>query len=220
MASNPGNGNSIEWMLHDSQIDDATLAEALAAEYYPGLHAFVQALNPKLFLPSLNPGIEAIAKAVSDRHRFWNDTTLKAWLYRLAYQINTRKQFLLANFRWLPRFWEPKRDEKNFPTMDLKSLDPEQHLPLLLIYGHGLDEEEVAYILNVPVSKVRSRLNRARRYLYTAAYPDSLEVHSKYLEMLQPISGAQKSIETQLELDKHLSGCTRAARSTGTNCRL
>jgi DNA-directed RNA polymerase specialized sigma24 family protein len=208
MASNPGNGNSIEWMLHDSQIDDATLAEALAAEYYPGLHAFVLALNRKSYLPSPNPVIEAIAKAVSDRHRFWNDTTLKAWLYRLAYQINTRKQSLLPNFRWLPRFWEPKQDEKNFPTVDLKSLDPEQHLPLLLIYGHGLDEEEAAYIFDLPVSKVRSRLNRAQRHLYTAAYPDSLEVHAKYLEMLQPGGGVLQSIEAQLELDKHLSGCT------------
>jgi hypothetical protein len=116
MVSNPGNGNSIEWMLHDSQIDDATLAEALAAEYYPGLHAFVLALNRKPYLPSPNPGLEVIAKAVSERHRFWNDTTLQAWLYRLAYQIYNRKQSPLANFRWLPRFLKPKQDKKNLPN--------------------------------------------------------------------------------------------------------
>jgi DNA-directed RNA polymerase specialized sigma24 family protein len=208
MASGSGNGHSIEWMLHDSQIDDATLAEALAAEYYPGLHAFVLALNRKPYLPSPNPGIEAIAQAVSERHRFWNDTTLKAWLYRLAYQIHTRNQSTLANFGWLPRFRELKQDVENFPTLDLKSLDLEQHLPLLLIYGHGLDEGETAYILNLPVSKVRSRLNRARRHLYTAAYPDSLEVHTKYLEMLQPVAGVPQPVETHLELDQHLSGCT------------
>jgi hypothetical protein len=92
--------------------------------------------------------------------------------------------------------------------VDLKSFDPEQHLPLLLIYGHGLDEAEVAYILNLPVSKVRSRLNRARWHLYTTAYPDSLEVHAKYLEMIQLVPGAQEALGTQLELDKHLSGCT------------
>jgi hypothetical protein len=208
MASNSGNGYSIEWMLHDSQIDDATLAEALAEEYYPGLHAFVLALNLKPYLPSPNPGLEAIAKAVSERHRFWNDTTLQTWLYRLAYQIHNLNQSPLANFRWRPRFLKPKQDQKNLPTRDLEYLDSEQHLPLLLTYGHGLDEADVAYILNVPISIVCTRLKRARRYLYTAAYPDSLEIHSQYLEMLRPGAGAQKSIEAQLELDKHLLECT------------
>jgi hypothetical protein len=208
MASHPGNGNSIEWMLHDSQIDNFTLAEALAAEYYPGLHAFVLALNRTPSLPSPNPGLEAIAKAVSERHRFWNDTTIQAWLYRLAYQIHNRNQSAFANFLRLPRFLKPKQNKNSFPGEDQDYLDPEQHLPLLLIYGHGLDEEEAAYILNLPVLKVRSRLKRARRYLYTAAYPDSLEIHSQYLEMLRPGAGAQKSIEAQLELDKHLLDCT------------
>jgi hypothetical protein len=117
MASGSGNGHSIEWMLHDSQIDDATLAEALAAEYYPGLHAFVLALNRKPYLPSPNPGIEAIAQAVSERHRFWNDTTLKAWLYRLAYQIHTRNQSTVSQLRLAPQVPGAETGRRKLPNI-------------------------------------------------------------------------------------------------------
>ena len=197
-------------MLHDTQIDDASLAKVLVAEYYPRLHAFALALHGKPYPAYLNPGQEAIAKAIIERHRFWNETTLRAWLYRLTYHLHNKKPSYKRLSR-LSRLVEDRIIEKD--EKGNKSQDPGNYLLLLLAYGHELSEDEIAYVMGIPVSKIHFQLNQVRRQVYTAAFPGNRSSirHTKYLDMIHPAPGARLTFDAQLELEQHLGSCADCA---------
>jgi hypothetical protein len=202
--------SGITWMLHSPQVDEATLAEALVSEFYAGLYAFSLALSDRSHLASA-AGQSAIAQAVSGRHRFWGETSLRAWLYHLVYLHHQK---------------DPSQDQSSYslrplavctssatvnpsPPDEAQEFKLEDPLPFLLSYGHGLVEEEIAYVLGEKLSDLRSRLNRSRLQMYAAAFPPSKPSaeHLQYLDLLISAQQETLSFAEQVELDQHMTGC-------------
>ena len=55
----------------------------------------------------------------------------------------------------------------------VKSLDERYRLTVMLYYGEGFKTSEVAAILDIPESTVRTRLARAREKLAEMYYPEA-----------------------------------------------
>jgi hypothetical protein len=211
MGGIPEDENIIEWMMHDNRVHETTLIHALASEYYVGLHAFASALVEEPGLTSLHPIHQAIAKAVSERHRFWNEVSLRAWLYHLTFQFCEKDKpsiffsvkFLFGSHNELSRGGNP--DHKKPTEINIKD-----QLPVLLAYGHEFSVEEIAYILGITIPKVKSRLNQARLQMYGNAISGDKysEIHSHYLEMLHNLSSTSIASDDQLEFDRHINSCS------------
>jgi hypothetical protein len=203
--------SGITWMLHSAQVDDATLAEALVSGFYAGLYAFALALSHRSHLASA-AGQSAIAQAVSGRHRFWGETSLRAWLYRLIYlhiQKDPSQRQSSFSFRPLAVSTLPATVNPSLLQGKPQHFELDDPLPFLLSYGHGLAEEDIAYVLGEKLSDLRSRLNRSRLHLYAATFPPSKPSaeHLQYLDLLISAQRETLSLAEQAELDRHITGC-------------
>lgn len=110
--------------------------------------------------------------------RFHGDSSFKTWLYRIA--TNHSLKFLRR--RAVPRdavedqaspWGRPEGELEAAETMKavsraVASLTPEQRAPLLLREVEGLNYSEIAQVLGLSVSAVKSRINRARVELAAA----------------------------------------------------
>jgi len=113
---------------------------------------------------------EAVLKAWASRHRLRDDGMFRTWMTRIlineCHTLGRRKRkYLLA--------MEPDKTQEvpASPAPDpalrmaLESLPEKLRLPLVLHYLEGYSYEEVAAMLRIPQSTVRSRLSRARSAL-------------------------------------------------------
>jgi len=201
---------SITWMLQSAEINDSALAEALVTEFYTGVIAFAQTLSGNSHLAT-SAGQAAIIQAVTRRYRFWGETSLQAWLYRLVYlhlrkngiqdrqspsqQAQTARKRVPGKFGAIP---------SDHPGLILN--DP---LPFLLYYGHGLTEAEIAYILGRELAHLLSNLNQDRMLIFTATHP-SFQPHEFHSRFIEASSLAQMGLldnHIQGELEQHLAGC-------------
>jgi DNA-directed RNA polymerase specialized sigma24 family protein len=209
-GNNPPQENRMDWMIHNNLIDDATLVEAMLSEFYAGLHGFIFSLSGQPQLASA-AGQQAIAQAVMGRHRFWNENSLRAWLYRLAY-LHLQKDLSQGKsiFSQSLRVARKSPASPNVPPQDKTArLYLENRLPALLSYGHGLEQAEIAYILGETTSDLHSYLNQNRLNLYLNAYPTSQlpEDHDRYIDLTFPPPTQSLSFAEQLELEQHLPDC-------------
>ena len=110
---------------------------------------------------------ETALKAWSNRHKLRDITLFGTWITRIL--INEchaigrkKKKYLLQNEV------EP-RQTSQAPDPDLQwaleSLPEKLRVPLVLHYVEGYSYEQVASLLHIPQSTVRSRLSRARKEL-------------------------------------------------------
>ena len=202
--------SSITWMLHSAEINDSALAEALVIEFYEGVIAFAMSVsgNPDL---AKSAGQAAIIQAVTGRHRFWGETSLRAWLYRLAYlylqknviqdRQSPSRQALVAQKR-MPRKYAPI--PADHPSLSLR--DP---LPFWLYYGHGFTEAEIVYVLEKELSQLLFSLNQDRFHLFSAKHSSGLpsENHIRFIDLSCLAQMGLLDINGQLELEQHLADC-------------
>jgi DNA-directed RNA polymerase specialized sigma24 family protein len=202
--------HSISWMLHSAHVENAALAEVLVSEFYTGLYAFGLSLSGHPELAS-SSGQAAIAQAISERHRFWNETSLCAWLYRLTYRNLQKKTSLskLINRIGILGIANFPPVKKTSTQSKALGLDPQDEILLLLSYGHDLEDEEIAYVVQVEPSDIHTRLNRCRTILYRAAYPTSqFSVdHFQLLELSYPAKTDPLPSAEQNRIDQHMAGC-------------
>ncbi len=85
----------LEWMLQSEQVTDSTLIRVLVHDYYPGIYrlaAFLigdkeawQGATPDQLRKAAQEVTEqALIKVVMNRHRYWGDPELPAWILGLA----------------------------------------------------------------------------------------------------------------------------------------
>jgi RNA polymerase sigma-70 factor (ECF subfamily) len=104
--------------------------------------------------------------------KFRGDSKLSTWLYRVATNrclkvLRQRKHSTVplvdrAGVEGLPEGEFEAKQTTELVARAIASLTPEQRAPLLLREVEGLTYEEIARVLDVSISAVKSRLNRAR----------------------------------------------------------
>jgi RNA polymerase sigma-70 factor, ECF subfamily len=119
---------------------------------------------------------DCLTRALSKIHLWQEGTDLRAWLFTvlhnrhisLARRAAREREHLEVNRDYLELALSPNQTAR----LDLRDLDraiaklpDEQRAVLLLIGLEGMQYDEVATVLNLPVGTVRSRLSRGRRTL-------------------------------------------------------
>jgi hypothetical protein len=155
----------LDWMFHNEEVSEAQLAEALAHSYYEDLFRLVLFLNGG----QVSAGsivIDTLVNAVERRNRFWNETSLKAWLYRLAYQKTQ------ASLKRGPP--TPGPGDELLPASVSIGNDAARKpdLALVLRCGHHLTRSEIAYVLATDEASVVERLHQERLHQYILRHPE------------------------------------------------
>ncbi len=112
-----------------------------------------------------------------NKHALWHRRgRLRNWLYRMLYNLHVnqakdsrRARYVSAVDSMEGHLAQPARQETFVECRDmaqaLSDLPDEQRAVLVLIAVDGLGYQEAAWVLEVPVGTVRSRLFRARESL-------------------------------------------------------
>jgi RNA polymerase sigma-70 factor (ECF subfamily) len=119
---------------------------------------------------------DALIRAVESIDSFRSGSNLRAWLFAILRNvfIDQRRREVRAPFEDAgadgpPEVWVAPNQERQAELDDLAAAIarmPDGMRQVVLLCGvEGLDYEEVAEILGIPVGTVRSRLSRAREML-------------------------------------------------------
>ncbi len=110
---------------------------------------------------------EALRKAWEKRDSLRNEEYLKTWLIRIL--LNECRTIQRKSKRVLPYDEPPMPKEGKTEHSDIKlallSLPDAQRMPVVLHYMEGYSLEDTAKALRLPVTTVKSRLQRAKQAL-------------------------------------------------------
>ena len=117
-----------------------------------------------------------LARALAKQHLWQPGTDLRAWLFTILHnqhvndvRRSVREGVAVAIEEMAPVLSERPRATGALELRDLEAaiakLAPEQRQVILLVGLEGMQYEEVALTLGVPVGTVRSRLSRGREQL-------------------------------------------------------
>jgi hypothetical protein len=206
MQSGTGDtSHGINWMLHNGQVSDEDLAQVLIEEYYENLYRFAFCLTLDEDQAGRNAR-KSIVNAVEERHRFWNQTSLNAWLFSLVI-----KSIDSSRFKWGMLNYNRQKNKSH-----LDGPDHSLQVYLRLRLEEGLSPSEIAFIFLVTESQVKNSLELAYREIKTAveapAHPSEEHGHIRSLLHTQRAAGLSEEEGDQLDRDlRECDSCRRYA---------
>lgn len=119
---------------------------------------------------------DCLVRAIANLDRWHEGTNMRAWLFTIMRNVlfndvrrAKRSPFLEAGAEIVDTVPVASEQDSRLSLRDMDrafaQLSPDQREIVLLIAVEGLDYEEAALVLEVPVGTVKSRLSRARRDL-------------------------------------------------------
>jgi DNA-directed RNA polymerase specialized sigma24 family protein len=204
--------SEFEWMLQSSEVDDALLSEALIHKYYPGLYQLTLTVTDD---PDTAAQVAryAISSAVTRRHRYSGEFSLRVWLYSMGYQA-ARKTGRKSSKPLIGEVWEQTGDQHaNALSSLLFGLENKFSLPLILRCVHKLSLSEIGHVLGLRDRAVHNRFNSVRRKALAVLYPGSEkdpphpEMGNFMRESLDGLFEGKNSFEYQARLEMHLDEC-------------
>jgi len=118
---------------------------------------------------------DTLERAITKRHLWRRRGSLRAWLYRILYNVflnqtaYRRRRQAEVEFDAAPALAEAPRHDTRLLCRDIagamRALPPEQRAAIALTAVEGLSYDEAAEVLGVPIGTLRSRLSRGREQL-------------------------------------------------------
>jgi RNA polymerase sigma-70 factor (ECF subfamily) len=119
---------------------------------------------------------DCLERALRKRHLWRNYGSVRSWLFRILYHVFINQRVRLQRRGTAVSLEDtgdvradPPRQEAHMACVDtvsaLEKLPAEQRAAILLIALEGLPYDEAAYVLDIPVGTLRSRLSRGREAL-------------------------------------------------------
>lgn len=204
-----GMDSELEWMLQSAEIEDALLIEALIHKYYAGLYQLTLSVTENPQAATRAAG-QAITSAVSMRHRYSGEYSLRVWLYSLGCHLALKSA---QKRQWAAPTKKGDKQGSGDVSKSLSSLDKKHSLPVILRYVHGLSLTETSHILGLRERTVHARLNEVRRVCLSALFPGSEKEppHPDMIDfMREALDGmleGKNSFEYQARLEMHLDEC-------------
>jgi len=180
-TSTPGRDRD-DTLVEAARGGDTDAVEVLVERYQLRLFNYARALT-RSESDAEDLAQETFIRAFRSLDRFRGDASFKTWLYRIA--TNVARTHLGKRSKQAP-VWEHRLEAEEVPeermagpedsvetatirrqALDraLASLSEDMRLPLVLHDVEGLEYQEIAAVLEIPIGTVMSRIFRARKRL-------------------------------------------------------
>jgi DNA-directed RNA polymerase specialized sigma24 family protein len=221
----------LEWMLQSEKVPDSTLIRALVHDYYPQIYRLAalligenkawQAANPdELKKAAREIAEQALIKVVMNRHRYWGDPELTAWIMGLAVRfIRKAAPALQASVPAPLSSDELFGDKKNSVSSDMEKsvagLDIKRRLLLLLRYTYKLGIPSIAHVLGAAQKSIQADLQTTReairqtleKYEHGLINPAPELNHRHIHHLLQSDIDSFCNPDEQESIKQHLNDC-------------
>lgn len=188
----------LDWMMQNGQIQDKMLAQALVEEFYEDALLFAAYRLNDLSKSRKLVG-DVIINAVSNRHHYWGDTSLKAWIIQMVSDSirksggngGEQSQFQVINEKRLNR------------------LDPDLFEVAILHLGIGFSVKEIAFVKRKDKQDILFQIGRLYHQLTnepTAHIPGAMR-HDSFMEAIHRSVSGEIDDEDRQQLDIHLESC-------------
>lgn len=151
-------------------IDERTLTQVMQLQLAPLYRLSMSILRSQA--DAQDAVQQGMLRAWEKRRQAGDEARLCAWLTRIV--INECRNIQRKRMRVFPVAQMPEMTGTEDGMKDdglaegLRSLPEKLRTPLLLHYMNGFSEKEIAAILGIPVTTVKSRMHRARKALRSA----------------------------------------------------
>jgi DNA-directed RNA polymerase specialized sigma24 family protein len=206
----------LEWMLQSEQVSDDTLIRVLVHDYYTSIyrlaefllreeHVFGTASSTELHTAVREIAEQALMKVVMERHRYWGEPELAAWILGITIKsIRSAGNTLQASQSSYPVFPIEQAERKNKPVdpeleKAVAALDKRSRLLLLLRYGYKLSLSGVTHVLRANQKTILTDLQAARETIQQSLdsnIPPSVKIAPQVIH---------RSIHRRLHMD--IDGC-------------
>jgi DNA-directed RNA polymerase specialized sigma24 family protein len=161
--------SDIEWMLQSNQVTDSALLQALVHRYYAWIYCLAGFLlykknsQEETAPAALRASVEqALLSIVKNRHRYWGDPELSAWIFGLAL-CAIQKTNQTAGNRNPPDAPAVLTENQLSPTdrdleMAVAALDQRQRQLLFLRYRLELSIPGIGHVLRMKQTTVTAHL--------------------------------------------------------------
>lgn len=185
----------LDWMMQNHQINDDLLIQALVQEYYREAFRFaVFRLNDRLVARGLVEDV--ILKAVSDRHRYWGDASLKSWIFQKVSDACSRRY--------------GSGIESLSPACGrLRHLNPDLVELALLHFDSSLSVQEIAFVQKKNRQEVLHQIDRLYQKLAGEVGFQRLaeRQHFSIIEAINRSANGEIEGETRTQMYTHLESC-------------
>jgi hypothetical protein len=170
VISEPVNSTTdLEWMLQSNQVSDSELLQALVTRYYTRIYCLAGLLlDKKNSQDEPTPTTlrisaeQALLCIVKNRHRYWGDPELPAWIFGLALVAiqKTDQTFRIPT----PPVDPAMQTDSRRPSLNrnlhmlIAALDPSERLLLFLRYRSGLSIPGLGHVLRLSQTDVSAQL--------------------------------------------------------------
>jgi hypothetical protein len=161
--------SDLEWMLQSNQVPDSALLQALVHRYYAWIYCLAgfllnsKNLPPETTLVAMRiSAAQALLAVVKNRHRYWGDPELSAWIFGLALHAIQSTNQTPGNRN--PPHAPAVLTENQLPSTDrdldmaVAALDSRQRQLLFLRYRLELSIPGITHVLRMKQTAVTAQL--------------------------------------------------------------
>lgn len=177
LVDNGLHSSNLEWMFQNNQVADEDLLKVLTSEFYSAIYTLALALKREPE-KARDAAKQTLLAAVSDRHRYWGQQSLKVWLYSLTVNISQRSNQRSRGDE--PGKAKPAPEQSPYTRLEMLQPSPEQDetslqfenwlaelkgmdvVLLVLRYNLGLVAEEIGQVLRLKTTQVHKSLHAIR----------------------------------------------------------
>ena len=161
--------SDLEWMLQSNQVSDSALLQALVHRYYAWIYCLAGfLLNKKNSQNDLTPSElrasteKALLRIIKDRHRYWGDPELPAWIFGIALGViqKTNQTRRIPSPPGSPAVQSDNRLSSTDRDLDMAvaALDQSQSLLLFLRFRLELSIPGLAHVLSMSQADISAQL--------------------------------------------------------------
>ena len=161
----------LDWMLQSDQVSDQAVTETIARDHFSSIYSLVRAYLDDVELASAVV-FDTISQAVANRHQYWGDVPVRAWLFSLAYRLCQKHRLQTFQHRLESLFWgsgsrpvaligEPPDGDVHKTMLACQAMPRQEFVGLLLKVVHRMDNCSIGRIMNLSEVKVGLLLRRA-----------------------------------------------------------
>ena len=155
----PEISDTLEWMLQSRQVGDEILVKTLVHQHYAEIHRLALSLFQDADELRVSQFAEQVVYAGIERaQEYHQDFPVKVWLFKLAVDLFQRSKWSQKTVTIKVTEEIGHRSLAQEARKLIDAIPGVSRQAFLLKFSHRLSNQQIAYILDLPLSEVERRL--------------------------------------------------------------